>query len=269
LSRLAVPGRRGTDATVSRAFRIGAFTAGYQFLQSDIGDRARPQVTLHNLTGAWSRNITPTIVASLQLHEARTASGEVPANSAPGGLRTDTRDLGANASVTRTFHNFTLGASASRDWFRNRVLNAASVITSSTGINANFNARSWLQINSNFSVNWIAADKNTAGSTRTINTFIQPMFTWKRTGLAVSPLITVGQTLTQLSSGVFLADTLNSQYGGRLSWQWPGPLKFSTLSLEGSRAELRNAVTALEQKDTRALLLWTLVWGHGPGFGPN
>lgn len=266
LSRLAVPGRRGTDAAVSRVFRIGTFMAGYQFLQSDVGNRQQPTVSVHNLTGGWSRNITATTVASLQVHEARTVSGEAPPNAAPAALQTDTRDLGTNVSVTRTFRNFTLGALASRDWFRNRVLNAANVITSSTGVNANFKARSWLQINSNVSVNWIAADKQTVGSTRTVSAFIQPMITWKRTGLAVSPLITLGQSQTELSSGIFLTDTLNSQYGGRLSWQWPGPLKFSTLSLDGTHVKLHNALSGLEQNDTRALLLWTLVWGHGSGL---
>src|ERR1051326_8138744 len=274
LTRLAVPGRRGMDGTASRVFRIGTFSAGYQFLQSDIGDRQRPAISLHNLTGAWSRNLTPTTVASLQVHEAHTTSGESPPTAAQDTPPTDTRDRGANVTVTRTFHNFTLGALASRDWFRNRIfntanVNTANVITSSAGLSANLNARTWFQVNSNFSVNWIAADKNTVGDTRIISIFIQPMLTWKQTGLTVSPLITVGQTETQLASGILLADTLNSQYGGRLSWQWPGPLKFSTLSFEGGHVKLRNAVSGLEQNDTRALLLWSLVWGHGPGLPPH
>ena len=77
--------------------------------------------------------------------------------------------------------------------------------------------------------------------------------------------MTVGQTRTLLASGVFTADTLNSQYGGRVGWRWPGRLKFSTLSAEGTQLKLRNALTGTEQHDVRALLLWTVVWGYHKG----
>lgn len=267
LSRFSTPGRRGTDASLSRPFRIGIFTVAYQYLRSDVGQLVRPTLSLHNLSGAWTKSLTTTTVASLQVHEARTYTGEAPPAAPPPALeaRTDTRDFGVNASVNRSFRKLTLGVTGSRDWFHNRVLNTANVITSNVGVNANCKATSFFQLNSNFSVNWIAADKTSIGGTRAISAFIQPMLQWQRAGLSISPLATVGQTRTLLASGVFTADTLSSQYGGRVGWQWPGRLKFSTLSAEGTQVKLRNALTGVEQNDVRALLLWTLVWGYHQG----
>ena len=154
-----------------------------------------------------------------------------------------------------------LAVTASRDWFRNLVLNTGNVITSSTGVNANFKVASFFQLNSNLSVNWIAADKNTVGGTTAITTFIQPMLQWQKTGLSISPLITVGQRRTLLSGGILTADTVNQQYGGRLGWRWPHPLDFSIVTVEGSRTNLHNGITGLDQTDSRVFLLWTLVWG--------
>lgn len=264
LSQFSTPGRRGTDASLARPFPIGTFTVAYQYLQSDVGQSLRPTLSLHNLSGAWTKNLTTTTVASLQLHEARTYTGEAPAAASPPLLetRTDTRDFGMNASVNRNFRKLTLGVTGSRDWFRNRVLNTANVITSNVGVNASCKAASFFQLNSNFSVNWIAADKASVGGTRAISAFLQPMLQWQRAGLSVSPLVTVGQTRTLLASGVFTADTLSSQYGGRVGWQGPGRLKFSTLTAEGAQVKLRNALTGVEQSDVRALLLWTVVWGY-------
>lgn len=267
LSQFSTPGRRGTDASLARPFRIGTFTVAYQYLRSDVGQSVRPTLSLHNLSGAWTKNLTTTTVASLQVHEARTYTGEAPPAASPPALetRTDTRDFGLNASVSRSFRKLTLGVAGSRDWFRNRVLNTANVITSNVGVNANCKATSFFQLNSNFSVNWIAADKTSVGGTRAISAFVQPMLQWQRAGISVSPLVTLGQTRTLLANGVFTADTLSSQYGGRVSWQWPGRLKFSTLSAEGTQVKLRNALTGVEQNDVRALLLWTVVWGYHSG----
>jgi IPT/TIG domain len=263
LSSLGVPGRRGADVSVVRPFRIGTFTVAYQYLESDVGQNVRPRLSMHNLSGAWSKSLTTTTVASLQVHEVHTHTGETPAPSP--GISTDTRDFGATGSVNRSFHNFTVGLSSSRSWFRNRVLNTANVITSSVGVNANFKASSFFQLNSNVSCNWIAADKNSVGGTRAISTFLQPMLQWQKTGLSVSPLITVGQTHTLLSTGMLTAETLTTQYGGRLGWQFPGRLKFSTLTFDGGQVTLRNGLTKAEQRDLRLLALWTLVWTRRNG----
>jgi hypothetical protein len=267
LSRFSTPGRRGTDASLVRPFRIGTFAVAYQYLQSDVGQSVRPTLSLHNLSGAWTRNLTSTTVASLQVHEARTYTGEAPPAASPPVLatRADTRDFGSNVSVNHSFHKLTLGITGSRDWFRNRILNMANVITSNVGVNVNCKATSFFQLNSTYGVNWIAGDKTSVGGTRAISAFIQPILQWQRAGLSISPLVTVGQTRTLLANGVFTADTLNSQYGGRVGWRWPGPLKFSTLSAEGTQLKLRNALTGTEQHDVRALLLWTVVWGYHKG----
>ncbi|HKE32864.1 MAG TPA: IPT/TIG domain-containing protein [Candidatus Angelobacter sp.] len=263
LSRLSNAGRRGTDASLAHTFRFGTLAAGHQFLQSNIGDSTNPPVTLHNLSAGWSKALPAMIVTSLQAHEARTWTGDLPSSSALplSAVRASTSDFGLTASISRSFNRFMLAVTASRDWFRNLVLNTGNVITSSTGVNANFKVASFFQLNSNLSVNWIAADKNTVGGTTAITTFIQPMLQWQKTGLSISPLITVGQRRTLLSGGILTADTVNQQYGGRLGWRWPHPLDFSIVTVEGSRTNLHNGITGLDQTDSRVFLLWTLVWG--------
>src|SRR5262249_27511498 len=78
LTPFGTPGRRGIDALVARPFRVGTFTLTYQYLQSDLGQTVRPTLSLHNLSGAWTKNLTATTVASLQVHEIRTFTGENP-----------------------------------------------------------------------------------------------------------------------------------------------------------------------------------------------
>src|SRR5437016_11792266 len=218
-----------------------------------------PTTSLHNLTGGWTKNLAATVVASVQVHEARILSGTLPSGFTL--IRPDTSDLGCNVSLSRSFNRFMLALTGSRDWFRNLALSTGNVITSSVGINSNFKAASFFQLNSNLSVNWTAADKNSIGGTTAITSFIQPMLQWQKTGLSISPLITVGQTRTVLSGGLLTADTLNQQYAGRLGWQWPSPLRFSTVTLEGSSAKLHNSISGADQADNRVSLLWTLVWG--------
>jgi hypothetical protein len=55
------------------------------------------------------------------------------------------------------------------------VLNSANGITSSTGINGNFNAASFLQLNATSAVNRIAADKSSVDDTQAFSNYIQPM----------------------------------------------------------------------------------------------
>jgi hypothetical protein len=266
LTPFGTPGRRGVDALVARPFRVGTFALTYQYLQSDLGQTVRPTLSLHNLSGGWTKNVTATTVASLQVHEIRTFTGETPLTSPPApATRADTRDFGAIGSVNRAFRNFTLGVTGSRSWLRNRVFPSASVITSNVGINSNFRAGRFFQMNSNVGLNWIAADKNSVGGTRTISAFLQPMVLWQKAGLTVSPLITVGQTHSLLGSGVVTADTLSTQYAGRLGWQFPGRLKFSTLTCEGAQVRLRNGITGVERTDQRLLVLWTIVWARRTG----
>jgi hypothetical protein len=263
--------RRGVDASLSREFAIGTFTAGYQFLQSQVHSSSSPSISLNNLALGWSKNLTPTATLQIGRREVRTDSGDLPSSvlaltpEQQLALRADLRDTGLNASISQRVGTVTLTLGGTRDWLRNRLLSQQNVITSGINLGANWRGQSFLQINSNLSVNWISADKFSVGQTRTITTFIQPVLAWKRTGLSVSPLVTISNNNTQMGTGAVITDTLTSQYAGRLSWTMPKLMKVSSLSLEGGQVHFRDAVLGTGKTDTRLLLLWNIVWGYSRG----
>jgi hypothetical protein len=231
--------RRGVDASLSREFAIGTFTAGYQFLQSQVHSSSSPSISLNNLALGWSKNLTPTATLQIGRREVRTDSGDLPSSvlaltpEQQLALRADLRDTGLNASISQRVGTVTLTLGGTRDWL--------------------------------LSVNWISADKFSVGQTRTITTFIQPVLAWKRTGLSVSPLVTISNNNTQMGTGAVITDTLTSQYAGRLSWTMPKLMKVSSLSLEGGQVHFRDAVLGTGKTDTRLLLLWNIVWGYSRG----
>lgn len=268
LSQFSNPGRRGVDAAVSRPTVLGTFSIAYKYLQSDIHRADRPRLTLHDLGWQWSKNLTSTTVIGAGGRQARTFTGELPpavlllSPAEQLAVRTDTRDLGGQVFITHTVGQVTLGASGSRNWLRNRLIDKANVITAGVQLNANWNARAYFQLNSNFSVNWVAGEPSTVGETRVVTTYIQPMLIWQRAGLTLTPLVAVTQLRTQLATGLMTNDNSTWQYLGRLSWQMPGPAKFSTLSLEAGNTRMKNALTGMDIDNPRFLLLWTVVWGY-------
>jgi hypothetical protein len=265
------PDRRGIDAAVSRPFKIGTFTATYQFLQSGVHSSTAPALSLNNLTLGWSQNLTPATVLQIGGRDVLTSTGHLPpavlalTPDQQIALEADSRDAGLNASISHHIGKVTLTTGGTRDWLRNNLLPQQNVITSGVNAGANWQATIF-QINSNASVNWVAADKFTVGGTRTITFYIQPTMIWKRTGLSLAPLFTVSNNKTLLNTGTLTADNFTSQYSGRMTWQMPRRLKFSTLSLEGGQVHLNDAILSNSRTDTRLLLLWTTVWGYNrPG----
>jgi hypothetical protein len=272
LSALSNPDRRGVDSSLSDPTRIGTFTLGYSFLQSNINDLNLPEQLLHNFTETWSKPLNPTTVISLNSHQTLTLTGTVPAAvllllpDQQKQLEPDQRDVGANLSVTHQVGKVALSLGGSRDWFRNNSLTGQNVITSSVLVGANWSGPAYFQLTSNFSVNWVAGDKSTVGGTRSISGYVQPTFIWQRANVQVAPLISVNTIRTELIMGVLTNDTLTGQYGGRLSWTMPSHLKFSTLSMEGNLTRIRDNLTGTEVRDVQMLGLWTLVWGRKIGF---
>jgi hypothetical protein len=261
------PDRWGVDASVSRPFAIGTVTAAYQFLQSGVHLSTAPTVSLNRLTLNWSRNLTPTTVLQIGGRDARTHTGDLPpavlnlTSPAQLALAADSRDRGLNATVSQRVGKITLTAGGTRDWLRNNLLPQQDVITS--GINAGANwQRSFLQINSNVSVNWVAANKFTVGQTRIVSVYIQPALTWKSAGLSLAPVCAVSNNRTLLNQGTLTADNFTNQYSGRLTWQMPRRLRFSTLTLEGGQVHLSDGILSTSRTDTRVLLLWNTVWGY-------
>jgi hypothetical protein len=78
----------------------------------------------------------------------------------------------------------------------------------------------------------------------------------------VLPIASVNQTQTMLGGDVLTSNLLAGQYGGRLSWKMPGELRFSTLSLEGDYADVKNPVLFYHQRATTLFVLWTITWGY-------
>lgn len=261
------PDRRGVDASISRPFKIGTFTAVYQFLQSGVHSSTAPTLSLNSLTLGWSLNLTPATVLQLGGRDVLTRTGNLPPavlsltpkEQLP--LRADLRDAGLNATVSHRVGNITLTAGGTRDWLRNNLVPQQDAITSGINVGANWQ-RSFFQINSNASVNWVAADKFTVGETRIVTAYIQPTVTWKRAGISLASLCTISNNRTLLNLATFTADNFTNQYSGRLTWQMPRMLKFSTLSLEGGQVHLSDAILNTSRTDTRLLLLWNAVWGY-------
>lgn len=271
LSLLSNPDRRGVDFSTSTPTLIGMFTLGYSFLESNINDAMIPEQLLHNITESWSKNITPKTIVALSSHQTLTLTGTIPSAvlALPPDqqllVEPDQRDYGANLTVTRQVGKVSLSLGGSRDWFRNNNIAGQNVITSSILVGANWAGPQWFQLNSNLSVNWVAADKATVGGTRSVSGYLQPTFIWKRTGFQVVPLVSVNTVRTELISGMLTNDTMTGQYGGRVAWTMPGRLKFSSLSMEGELTRNRDNVTGMDFRATQLLGVWTLVWNKHLG----
>lgn len=262
------PNRRGIDASASRTFSFGTFTAAYQYLQSDVRNPNKPPLSLHNVTGGWSKSLTKTTTLQIGGREMRTFTGTLPplvqalTPDQQLALRSDQRDTGGNIGISQRVSSLTLTATGTRDWFRNRLVANQNVITSGLNFGASWQGSSFFRINSNVSLNWISAEKFTVGQTRVVTTYLQPMLTWQKAGVSISPLITVSNNATELGTGVFTTRGYSSQYLARLSWQMPGVMKFSNLSLEGGQTHTRDAIANTGRTDPRVLLVWNIVWGY-------
>lgn len=268
LSKNSNPDRRGLDAILSRPTPIGTLSANYQFLQSDVRSDERPQISQHSLRASWSRSLTATTVLTLGGNELRTTTGELPpaALALPPdqqrALLRDQRRAGFDAMLSQNVGTVTLSVGGTRDWFRDHLEEERNAINSSVIVSANWNHGSVFQLQSNLSVNWVAGEDTSVGDTRVITVYLQPMLTWQRAGLSFAPLIAVSDTRTQLGTGALTADSLSTQYLARLTWQMPGPLKFSSLSFEGGRVKMQDDIALTSVTDKRFLLVWTLVGSY-------
>ena len=268
LTMYSNPDRRGVDSNVSRPTKLGTFTFGYQYLQNGVHATVRPELVLHNFTGAWSKSVLQNTAVSVQFHEARTMTGTIPDDvlklpiDQQLAMMADTRDVGFNTGVSHAVGQVSLSLSAGRDFFHNKLMKGQNIITTNTNVGANWNARTYFRLQSNFGVNWVAGEKFTVGVARVLTLNVQPMFIWDRAKITITPLIAFNQAKTELGTGIYSADQSISQYSARFGWQMPGVFKFSTLSLEGGKTQVRNALTGTLDDDPRFLVLWNIVWGH-------
>ena len=266
LSAMSNPGRRGITATAALPTGAGTFSLGYSFLESNVGSASSPAIRMNGLMESWSRALGPKTTLTLAAHETLTTTGNVPAAvlllppDQQAALEADQRDLGSNLTVARQVGRWTLSLGGARDWFRNNLMTGADTITSSVLMGASLNAASFFQLNTNFSVNWISAEKSTIGGTRTLSGYLQPVFLWQKTHLQVQPVISYNQTRTELLTGILTNNLTTTQYGGRISWTMPGDLKFSTLSFQGNTTQSKDVISNTNIRDEVLALVWTVVW---------
>lgn len=251
--------RRGFDVSAKSSTGIGNLTFTYNFLQSDVRRSDRPGASMHNVAWTWSKSVTATTEIAIGGLDTQTQTGESPSSAPSTTSKVDRSNVGFNTSVTQRMGGMTVVATGSREWSRDRVLDKANVITSAITAIANWQVKSFFQLNSNFSSTWLVGEPFSAGGTHTITTYIQPMLTWPRAFLSITPLISVTKKTTLLGHSKLTADTLEGNYGGRLSWQMPGQLKFSTLGVDAGWMRRRDGIIGAGVTAPRLLVLWTLI----------
>jgi hypothetical protein len=267
LMQLSASDRRGLDLSISRDTKAGNFSGTYQLLESDFHYDNRAHLALHNMGLTWSKMITKTTTVSLGTSEARTLTTNNGVPNIAG--ETEQRRFGVNASVNQTINteklgSLTLALTGSRNWFRDNVNKNVNNIISSVGISTAWMPKPFFQLQSNFSVNWTAGEKFTAGNAVIKTLYLQPVLTLAKTGWSVMPLVSINHMTSQLGTGVRTSNMLMTQTGGRVSYHLPGRLRFNTFSFEGSVARTHDGLNRTTAMTPRFLFLWTMAKAPKP-----
>lgn len=270
LTQASQPNVRGVDGSLSDATKMGSFGFNYTFLDNNIHPTTSAELRMNSFDETWSKPLGVKANVAVEARQSLTGTGTIP--SALLGMppavtgAQDLRDLYGSINANRTVGTVSMNVGATRDWSRNNYMTSADTITSSINVGANLATHGFFQLNAQGNVDWVAADGQTVGTTRTYSVSVQPAVTWKRTGVQISPLITVSAGHTLLTGGTATSDTFSGQYGGQLSWTMPGVLKCSTLSAQGSYNQNHDHVAMLDTNTTQLLVLWTITWGHKHTF---
>jgi len=248
ITEMGNPNRRGLDSSFTQGTRIGDFDFGYHYLQSNVSSQDRPATVMNNLTWGWKKSLKTKTQIMLRGHDALVSSGDLPLalksvtrqDLIAQRLLTDQRDIGFNSSVVQSLGPVNASATVSRDWFRNSLIFGQNAIVTGTQFSVSTRRVSYFQLQSSWSANWAVRDKATQGGTRILNLYLLPTVWVPQTPLSVSPLVSLTKTKGQLSTGLYTADLLSSQLGGRLSWRLPTMLRRALFSIEGARVEMRN-----------------------------
>jgi len=264
------PNVRGLTLSIALPTQAGNLGLNYSLLANNAHPVSSDELLLNTTEETWSKPIHQKTNFTLDARQSLTTTGTVPlalvsATSAAAGAA-DMRDLAGTINISRQVGNQTLSLSAQRDWNHNTLFPTNSTITSSLSAGVNLVTHGVFQMNSQTSVNWVAADGFTAGTSRSVSFNLQPALVFKHPALQLAPLLTVTQAQTLLSSGTFTADTLTGQYGGRMAWTLPGVLKHNVLSAQGNYNQNRNSVTGLNQPTAQLFALLTTTWGHKHTF---
>jgi len=260
------PNVRGVNSAITQTTIAGTFGLNYTFLANNVHPTVSDELLLNTFDETWSKPVDVKTSLALDVRQSLTQTGTVPLalQAMPAAVTgaQDVRDLSGNINLRRQAGTVTISAGGQRDWNHNTLFPASSTITSSLNVGSNLVTRGFFQLNSQASVNWVAANGLAVGTSRSVSINVQPALVWKRPSMQLSPLITVTQGQTVLSNGTRTSNTFMGQYGGRIAWTLPGVMKCSALSAQGSYNQNRNTVISLNQPSTQLLVLWTATWGH-------
>ncbi len=270
LTQASQPNVRGVDGSLSDATKVGSFGFNYTFLDNNVHPTTSAELRMNSFDETWSKPLGVKANVAVEARQSLTGTGTIPAAllgmpPAVTGAQ-DLRDLYGSINASRTVGTVSMNVGATRDWSRNNYMTSADTITSSINVGANLATHGFFQLNAQGNVDWVAADGQTVGTTRNYSVSVQPAVSWKRTGVQVSPLITVSAGQTLLTGGTATSDTFSGQYGGQLSWTMPGVFKCSTLSAQGSYNQNHDHVAMVDTNTTQLLVLWTVTWGHKHTF---
>lgn len=266
LTQFSQPNLRGVDSAITQTTSAGTFGVDYQFLQNNVHPTTSAELDLNSFDETWSKQFGVKTNVVVDARQSLTGTVTVPASlqgQTPDQTGAqDLRDISGTVNLSRQIGTVTVSGGGTRDWNRNSYFPTANTITSSINFGANLITRTVFQLNSQFDVNWVAANGLSVGTTRNITLYMQPAFVWQKSGLQVFPLITLLKGRTILATGTLTNDSLTGQYGGRVAWTLPGVLKFNTFSMQGTYNQNRNSIMSIDQRSTELFGLWTVTWGH-------
>jgi hypothetical protein len=266
-----MPDVRGVNASIAQTTKkAGTFRFNYAFLDNNVQPTTSDELLLNSFEETWGKPLDKKTNLSLDARQSLTETGTVPAAlaSMPPALTgaANTRDVSGTINLTRKVGATTLTIGGQRDWHDDMLFPVNSTITSSINAGAKVVTKGHFQLNSQASVNWVAANGLAVGDSRSVSVNVQPAIVWKKPAVQLAPIITVAQSQTVLSNGTLTNESLTGQYGGRITWKMPGVMKFSCVSAQGSYNQNKATVIGLNNPTTQLLAIWTVTWGHKHTF---
>ena len=267
----SMPDVRGVNASIAQTTKnAGTFGFNYAFLANNVQPTTSDELLLNSFEETWGKPLDKKTILSLDARQSLTETGTVPAAliGMPPALTgaANTRDVSGSINLSRKVGATTLIIGGQRDWLNDMLFPVNSTITSSINAGAKLVTKGHFQLNSQASVNWVAANGLAVGDSRSVSVNLQPTIVWKKPAVQLAPIITVAQSQTVLSNGTLTNEYLTGQYGGRVTWKMPGVMKFSCVSAQGSYNQNKAAVIGLNNPTTQLLAIWTVTWGHKHTF---
>ncbi len=267
----SMPNVRGVNASIAQTTKkAGTFGFNYAFQANNVQATTSDELLLNSFEETWGKPLDKKTNLSLDARQSLTETGTVPAAliGMPPALTgaANMRDVSGRINLSRKVGVTTLSIGGQRDWLNDILFPVNSTITSSINAGAKVVTKGHFQLNSQASVNWVAANGLAVGDSRSVSVNVQPAIVWKNPAVQLAPIITVAQSQTVLSNGTLTNEFLTGQYGGRVTWKLPGVMKFNCISAQGSYNQNKATVIGLNQPTTQLLAIWTVTWGHKHTF---